>query len=124
MKPTFSKSGVATFTFDEAESYPLNKVGLPNQSIGKATGGAIQVRTYTTNIDNIYSLNFRLNSLSSYDNLYNFFNDSNVNWRANTVTYTDYLGNLYTVRLWQDGIPYSQVAPNIILISLTLRIEP
>lgn len=124
MKPTFSKAGVATFTFDEGVEFPIGRSDVPNQSIGIAVGGAIQVKTYSSTIEQVHTMTFRLNSLDSYDDLYDFFNDSNVNWRANSFTFTDSDGNIYTVRLWQDGIGYTWIAENIYIVSLILRVEP
>ena len=124
MNPTFSKAGAATFTFDEGVDFPIGRGDAPDQSVGEATGGAIQVKTYSSAVRQVHTMTFRLNSLDSYDDLYNFFDDSNVEWRANSFTFTDSDGNTYTVRLWQDGIGYTWIAENIFVVSLVLRVEP
>ncbi len=124
MKPTFSKTDVATFTFDRAADLDVVEQYIPAQSVGVAVGGTSKIKTYTSTLEHLFLLNFRFTSQSSFTNLKNFFNDSDLNWQANTFTYTDQEANQYTVRLLQSGITSNRIpGGNMSQVSLTLRDE-
>uniref|UniRef100_A0A6M3KLL2 Uncharacterized protein n=1 Tax=viral metagenome TaxID=1070528 RepID=A0A6M3KLL2_9ZZZZ len=121
--PTFSKAGVTTLTFSDGESFPITRTDSKRQLRGIAMGGSIKILTLSSNQEQYIDLIF--NQLTSTDitNIKAFLDDANINWSANTFTYTDSESNTFTVRFWNDALIYNRIFLNLYAVSIRLRVE-
>jgi len=118
-KPTFSKSGAATWTSDKGEAVPYSRTKQPNQYHEASEDGTDQVVDLGSSFHMI-PLTFVHISSSNYDDLITFFDDGNVNWSANTFTYTDSGSTGHTVRLIPRTFKESKTAA-MYTVSMTLK---
>uniref|UniRef100_A0A6M3L8P2 Uncharacterized protein n=1 Tax=viral metagenome TaxID=1070528 RepID=A0A6M3L8P2_9ZZZZ len=121
--PTFSKAGVTTLTFSDGESFPITRTDSKRQLRGIAMGGSVKILTLSSNQEQYIDLIF--NQLTSTDitNIKAFLDDANINWSANTFTYTDSESNTFTVRFWNDALIYNRIFLNLYAVSIRLRVE-
>ena len=110
-KPTFSKGGASTVTFDRAEQIPFDNNYTVEQNIGRSYGNSKKINSYNDTAVRFITVNFVFLTLTIRDAVVTFFNDSNVNWRKNSFTFTDADGNALTVRLAQDSLPLPRITP-------------
>ena len=103
-KETFSKGGASTVTFDRASQISGGDGFDTDQNLGISYGRSKKVNSYNDTPTQIKNLTFLFITLTIKENIITFFNDSNVNWRKNTFTFTDTNGNAFTVRLAQDEL--------------------
>jgi len=119
-KPTFSKSGVDTWTPAKAEAVPYRRLPVPIQRAGEAEDGSVQVRNLGGVVYWI-PLRFVRLSQADFDALVAFFSDGNVNWSLHSFTYTDYGGNARTVHLWPGSFDFDMEPSGIYTVSMRLR---
>lgn len=119
--PSFSKSGVTTFTFSRGDVYPHRRTVVPRQRLGIAEAGTVQVATLSAP-EYQHVLTFEGLSASDYSALLTFLTDPLVNWAANSFTYTDVDSATYTVR-YIGGLEMPQVSSGRFSATLTLREE-
>jgi len=121
--PTFTKSGVTTYTFQKAPFLPYKTPIEPHQNVGIAGGGQVLVANKGTAIQFIEIVLNRI-SVTSRNNLLTFIQNSAINYSLNTFTYTDHASNTYTVRLWNlKGIDFPLVRGGLYNVRMMLRVE-
>jgi len=123
--PSFSASGVTTFTFSRGYLFPVAHQYDVRQLVGISEGSAstpptITVATLSAATD-IMILQFQLLTLTDYTGLVAFF--TAINWRARSFTFTDVASNTHTVRLWDAQFAASEIHANRFNVQLTLRKE-
>ena len=121
--PTFSKSGVTTYTFTKAPFTPHHKPLKQHQNIGISGGNQAKVANKGAATELIQIIMNRISS-TSYNNLLTFIQDTNINYSLYTFTYTDVDGNTYTVRFFNTkGIDWPQAKGGLFNVNFTLRVE-
>lgn len=123
-QPTFTKSGVATFTFDRARSFPVDQPIKRIQIVGEAVAGQVKVADLGVEKQFIDIIADNL-STTNRDELITFLQDSDINWQGNWFTFTDEDSNTYTVRYWNSGglLNHPEVQDNLVSIKIRLKVE-
>ncbi len=121
---TFTKGGAATVTFERASQVQQGQSHDIEQNVGLSYGRSKKIDTYNDTAVKFLEVTFVFLTKTGIDNLVTFFNDSNVNWRKNSFTYTDSNGDQSTVRLAQNGINPRRISPRgKFQITLLLEVE-
>ena len=99
--PTFSKTGVPTFSFGYARAFPIRGPVGGQQIMDKAGGGQPKVADLGAEEQLIYVKvdNF---SETNRDELLTFLRNSLINWSANPFTWTYENSNTNLVRYWNS----------------------
>ena len=99
--PTFSKTGVSTFSFGIARVFPIRAPVGGQQIMDKAGGGQPKVADLGAEEQLLYVKvdNF---SETNRDELLTFLRDSLINWSAFPFTWTDEGSNTSLVRYWNS----------------------
>ena len=124
-KPKLTKAGNAysVFTFEKGRFLPVHTQIKPNQIIGKAGGGQVQVADLGDAEEFFDIVNNRV-SKTNRDNLIGFIQDATVDYSLLTFTFTDEDANDITVRYWDsEGLDYPKVRGGLYNIKLRLRKE-
>ena len=123
--PSFSASGVSTFTFSKGYLFPVGNQWDVRQLVGISEGSATTPPTITVATLSaatlIFTLQFQLLSLTDYTGLVAFFQA--MNWRARAFTFTDVASATHTVRLWDAQFVMPETHANRFNVTLTLRKE-
>lgn len=121
--PTYSKSGVATFTFEKARFLPVRKPKTPGQIIGKAGGNQVKVANVAP-VEQLFMVVVDRVTSTQEANLRTFIEDSNINYSLNTFTFTDENSTTYTVRFWNlKNFDIPQVKGSLFNMNHILRVE-
>jgi len=123
--PKFVKSGNAysPFTFEKGRTMPVKEPINPNQTIGKAVGGAVKVANHGT-AEQLREIEIKNVSETNRNNLIGFIQDSTVNYSLNTFTFVDEDSTSHTVRLWNaKKLIFPQTKGGLFKIKLTVRDE-
>lgn len=121
--PTFSKTGVTTFTFEKARFLPVKEPRVQNTKRTVAGGGQVKVAKHGERV-RFFDIIINRVSSSNRDDLITFLEDTNIDYDLNTFTFTDEDSNTYTVRYWDSkGLDVPQVKGGLYNIRLRLRAE-
>jgi len=121
--PIFSKSGITSYTFQKGPFLPHKRPIRQHQNVGVSGGNQVKVANKGSATQEIEIVLNRI-SLTSYNNLLTFLQDSAVNYALNTFTYTDQDANTYTVRLWNHkGLDFPLVKGGFYNIRMLLIVE-
>ena len=123
-KPIFTKSGNAysPFTFEKCRFLPANEPITANQIIGISGGNQVKVADLGGN-EKIYNIVINRVSETNRNNLLGFIQDSTVNYKENTFTFTDENGTDYEVRYWGDVTDFPKVRGGLYNLVLPVRVE-
>ena len=99
--PTLSKTGVATFIFDKARTFPVSSPVNPQQILDVAGSGQPKVADLGAEEQLIHVKSDNM-SETNRDELLTFLRDSLINWSTNPFTWTDEGGNTSLVRYWNS----------------------
>jgi hypothetical protein len=125
--PTFSKTGVPTFTFSRGDAFPRRTPADPleGQLAGVSEAKTVRIATMS-DPEEFMQLDFQTNTAlpaADYLNLRTFLTHALINRRANPFTFTDVDGTTYTVRYW-GGLPgFDETSSGRYQGTLTLRVE-
>lgn len=120
--PTFSKTGLTTFTFSRSPVFPTHVIYTPRQRLGRSDSGAAQVVTLGEPLV-MHQLELELLTQTDIDGILAWFQDEEINWSAETFTYTDAASTSYTVRLAEGELDIEQIAPGVYNLRLPLVVE-
>jgi len=123
--PILTKTGAtgSPLTLDKGRFLPANEPRNIAQDRGIAGGGQVKVVSYG-DTERFFKVKIDRISKSNRDALITFFEDANVEWGLNTITFTDENSTNYTVRLWNiKGIDFPQVKGGFYNIDLLFRQE-
>lgn len=110
--PTFSKSGMTTLTFSRGNIFPSVHDYDPQQSIGVSYAGTRRVATIRS-AEETFDLVFERLPSADYTALLAWFTDADINWSAESFTYTDVNGTATTVRYLGGSFQFPQVGPSL-----------
>lgn len=96
-QPTFTKSGVTTYTFDKARTFPVSEPVGGQQIVDEAGSGQPKVADLGAE-EQFINVKARNLSATNISALLTFFRDSLINWSANNFTWTDEDSNTNLVR--------------------------
>ena len=128
MSIIFSHASATDVTLSKSSKFPYNQTGkiVPNQIIGEAVGGAVKVATLGDN-KRTWTIEVEYETEAIRNALLTFFADADVNYAANTFTFSPDDGSSYTVRLWNaKGLDFPVLVDNgakFYSIKITLRQE-
>lgn len=118
--PSFSKTGVTTLTFSQGNVAPHTIDEGPRQVINEAEDGSQTVYTLSGPIIT-HSLIFQDAPTSDHAALLTFLRNDNIDYTANTFTYTDSDGGTHTVRYVDRTLRRTRNATGTYDLVLTLR---
>lgn len=119
--PSFSKSGVTTFTFSRGDTFPHVRRVVPRQRVGISEAGSVHVATLSPP-EYEHVLTFEGLSATDYTALQAFLTDPLINWAAFSFTLTDVDSATYTVR-YLGGLDMPQVSAGRYNVTIRLREE-
>jgi len=121
--PTFSKSGVTTYTFTKAPFLPHKRPIKQHQNVGVSGGNQVKVTNKGAATQEIEIVLNRI-SAADRDLLLAFIQDTGINYALNTFTYTDFDSVAYTVRLWNHkGLNFPLAKGGLYNVRMLLRVE-
>lgn len=121
--PTFSKTGVTTYTFGRARAFPVNIDRKPQQRIIKSGGGQAQVIKYGER-ELFLDIVVRGITEANRDLLIAFLEDSLIDYSMNTFTFTDEDGTTYVGRYYSSkGLKTPEYIDGYCSFKITFRVE-
>ena len=122
--PTLSKTGVATFIFDKARTFPVSSPVNPQQILDVAGSGQPKVADLGAEEQLIHVKSDNM-SETNRDELLTFLRDSLINWSANPFTWTDEDSNTSLVRYWNSKglLNATEINKDKYSVITTLKVE-
>lgn len=123
----FQKSGLSDLTLERGRVIPATGSIEPHQYAHLTQSNNAKV--YDVGSNELEFIDIQLAGLSrdNYDGATNglktWFESSQINWRMNSFTMVDELGESRTVRLWQDNITYTVDGFDQYTIRFRLKVE-
>lgn len=125
-KIKFSAAGMSDLTLERGRLYPIKKPQTKHQERHLTESMNPKVISYSGTLT-LWRLDLIYLSSDNYSGAVNglktWFEDSNINYSANSFTLTDEDGVTHTVRLWQDNFDMQKIPSGRYQISLLLLKE-
>ena len=119
---TFTKTGVTTYTFSRGNTYPITHDYEVNEVRTVSGGGASKVVVHGSPQE-FWSINLQNISDTDIDNLFNFLDDTLINWSEQIFTWTDHNSVARNVRLWNQSISMPSTGSDLNNVELILKVE-
>lgn len=119
MFPTFSKTGVPTFTFSSESVFPFRRSRFPNQIVGVSDTNTIRVASLGTPRF-LYQVQWLQLEAIDITGLDAFFSNPLINDGLFSFTWTDELGINRTVQWLEPELDYNELSATTVQLTMTL----